>query len=63
MPFALVGISAILVSRLGWPGIIILLMIVLLTPLQIYVGKWNGLLLQKVNINKDKRIKATTEII
>lgn len=62
-PFALAGILAILITRLGWTGILIFVVIVVVTPIQICVGKLNGHLLEKVNINKDKRVRTTSEVI
>lgn len=62
-PFAFIGIAIILLIRLGWPGIIGIMIPVLVFPIQNYIGKKNGQLLQKVNINKDLRVKVCTEII
>lgn len=52
-PFAFIGITIILINRLGWPGIIGVLVPIIFLPLQNYIGKKNGLLMQKVNFNKD----------
>ena len=38
-------------------------MIAILVPLQIYVGKVNGSIIEKVNASKDLRVKTCTEII
>ena len=62
-PFAMAGIIAILMGRFGWPGMIILSVLVLFLPLQILVGKLNSTIVQKVNVYKDKRINTCTEII
>lgn len=62
-PFALAGIIAILITRFGWPGILILCVIFFFLPFQILVSKMNSTIIQKVNIYKDKRIKVCTEII
>lgn len=63
MPFASAGIVAILVTRFGWPGVIPIGVILFFLPFQILVGKMNGNIIQKVNVNKDKRIKICTEIV
>ena len=41
-PLALMGIIGILVSRLGWPGIICLIVIIVLMPVQACIGQING---------------------
>jgi len=62
-PFALAGIIAILITRFGWPGILIAVVIIAILPLQIIVGKINGSIMQKVNVYKDKRVKVCSEVI
>jgi ABC-type multidrug transport system fused ATPase/permease subunit len=57
------GAAIVLGFRLGWPAIIGISVPLLIFPLQTYIGKKNGELLQKVNINKDQRVKVCTEII
>ena len=52
-PFALVGILAILITRFGWPGILVIVVILVFIPIQGCVGKINGQILAKVNVNKD----------
>ena len=63
MPFLLIGNIVILVLRLGWPGIICPLVVVLLIPFQILLGKFASSMLKGVNVYKDERIKLCTEII
>ena len=41
-PFALVGILAILITRFGWPGVLVLAVILICVPIQGCVGKING---------------------
>jgi hypothetical protein len=41
-PLSLIGTIAILVYRFGWPGVLVVVVIVLIFPLQILVGKING---------------------
>ena len=45
-PLVFVGVIIILVLRLGWPGVIPIIVTVLLVPLQIYVGKVNGAIMR-----------------
>lgn len=56
-PFAFVGVAAILIMRLGYPGVVGILVPVVIFPIQAWVSKKNGELLQKVNVNKDARVK------
>ena len=57
-PLGLTGILIILVNRFGWPGILILVVIVIMMPFQACIGKINGVLLEKINKNKDQRMKT-----
>jgi len=41
-PFAFAGIAIILIFRLGWPGVIGIVVPILVFPIQNYVGKKNG---------------------
>lgn len=59
-PFGLAGIIAILITRFGWPGILIAAVIMIILPFQILIGKVNGTIMQKVNVFKDKRVKVCT---
>jgi hypothetical protein len=59
-PFVLAGIIAILITRFGWPGILIVCVIIVFLPFQTLVGKINGKVMQRVNLNKDQRIKTCT---
>ena len=45
-PIIFVGVIIILVLRLGWTGVIPILVTILLVPLQFYVGKVNGAILR-----------------
>jgi hypothetical protein len=62
-PLTLCGIIAILVTRFGWPGLLIFGVFLVIFPFQVLVGKFNGSIMEKVNIYKDQRIKICTEII
>ena len=62
-PIGIIGITVLLCFRLGWTGLFALLIIILLTPVQLIIGKLNGFLLKQANIDKDYRIKLTSEIM
>ena len=59
----MVGIIGILIVRFGWPGILIIAVIIVFLPLQFMVGNINGTIIERINIYKDKRINVCTEII
>jgi ABC-type bacteriocin/lantibiotic exporter with double-glycine peptidase domain len=63
IPLILSGIIAILVTRFGWPGIIIFGVALVIIPVQVLIGKITGSIMQKINIYKDRRVKICTEII
>jgi hypothetical protein len=52
------AIIGILCYRFGPSGIIIIGIVLAFLPLQIIVGIINGKILQKINVNKDQRMKA-----
>lgn len=52
-PFGLVGMIAILITRFGWPGVLIFCVIVALIPIQVVVGKINSRYFQEINMYKD----------
>lgn len=58
IPFALIGIWAILFNRFGWPGSLPIIVILIMMPIQAAVGNLNGSILSRVNQTKDRRIKA-----
>ena len=62
-PLGLIGIIAILISRFGWPGILIAVTIMVIVPLQILIGKLNSTIIKKASVHKDERVKICTEII
>lgn len=62
-PFGIIGIIAILVYRFGWPGILIAVVIAIVFPIQIAIGKLNSMTIKKANVYKDKRVKASTEFV
>jgi ATP-binding cassette subfamily C (CFTR/MRP) protein 4 len=52
-PLTMCGIMAILITRFGWPGVIIFGVTVAIIPFQVLVGKISGSLMQKLNVYKD----------
>lgn len=62
-PFAFVGVIIILTLRLGWPGVLIVCVVLLIVPIQFFISKVNGNIISKINKNKDSRIKVSTQII
>ena len=62
-PILFVGTIIILITRLGWIGVICPLVIAVFIPIQVFIGKMNGSILQDINVYKDERVKLCTEII
>ena len=62
-PIAFIGVIIILTFRFGWPGVIIICVVLVIIPLQVLVSKINGNIISKINKNKDSRIKVSTQII
>lgn len=62
-PIAYVSFFAIMIYRLGVEGIICLCVPIIFIPFQIWLGRVNGKMLVDVNLEKDHRVKITTEII
>ena len=63
LPFGLVGVISILISRFGVTGLVAIGIVAIMFPIQAIIGCYNGKILEGVNIYKDKRVKVTTEII
>jgi ATP-binding cassette subfamily C (CFTR/MRP) protein 4 len=59
-PVYAVGTTTLLVTRLGWPGVVALLLVILTLPLSNCVSKRNGAIVSEINAFKDKRIQTTT---
>ena len=57
------GVVGISVYRFGWPALILVVVFLVFVPLQVLVGKMNSLELEKINVDKDKRITICTEIV
>jgi ABC-type multidrug transport system fused ATPase/permease subunit len=62
-PVMIIGITSILCARLGWPGLIGIIMVVLLVPFTNKISKTNGETIQEINRFKDRRVQLTTEVI
>ena len=62
-PVYAIGTLVILVIRLGWPGLICMLINFLFFPLIGWISSINGNTLKEVNVYKDKRVQTTTEMI
>ena len=62
-PVVVVGAIVLIYFRIGWQGIVGIGAILILFPLQFMIARYNGHLLEKVNVHKDKRIKVCTETI
>lgn len=62
-PIVVIGSIVLLITRLGWFGIICPAIIIVFIPLQILVSRLNGGILKNVNIFKDDRVKMCSEII
>jgi len=62
-PIVLIGSTTLLIVRLGWPGALGMAIVLLVLPISNFISKYNGKLLQEINVYKDRRIKTTTEVI
>jgi ATP-binding cassette subfamily C (CFTR/MRP) protein 4 len=62
-PITVTGSIIILILRLGWPGILCPIIVLILLPLQLWISKTNGDVTKRINVDKDKRVKLTSEII
>lgn len=52
-----------MVLRIGWPGFIGTLMVILIIPIARKVSQINGEILKEANVYKDQRVQITTETI
>jgi len=59
-PISIIGITALLITQVGWPGVTGIIAILLIVPIANCISKKNGTIIQDINIYKDKRIKMTT---
>ena len=58
-PLLFVGVTIILLLRIGWPSLIGLLVLILSIPLIAKISSINKDILTQVNIRKDKRVQMT----
>jgi len=59
-PIIMIGCTILLIIRLGWPGVLGIVMVGLIIPISNAISKRNGSIIQKINIYKDRRIQMTT---
>jgi hypothetical protein len=62
-PIFAAGSITLLVMRLGWPGVLGILVTILTIPLTNCISKQNGVLIEEINVYKDRRIQTTSEVI
>lgn len=62
-PFVLFGTAVVLVFRLGWLGLLCIGIPLVIIPFQGMIGKKNGEIFTSLNVEKDTRVKTTTEVI
>lgn len=62
-PIFAVGSTVLLIIRLGWPGVLGILFVIISVPLTNWISKKNGGYIQDINVFKDKRIQTTSEVI
>jgi ATP-binding cassette subfamily C (CFTR/MRP) protein 4 len=58
-----IGISALLIWRIGWVGIISVVIVLLYLPLTNKLSEVNSEFVKEINQFKDRRVKVTTEVI
>ena len=56
-PIVVIASIVLLITRLGWFGIIVPVIIIIFIPLQVLVSRLNGGILENINIFKDNRVK------
>ena len=59
-PIVMIGCTILLIIRLGWPGVLGIVMVILVVPISNAISKNNGSIIKEINIYKDKRIQTTT---
>ena len=59
-PVIIVGITILLITRIGWVAIIGIIIVFLQIPLSNCISKKNGKTVQEINEFKDKRVQITT---
>ena len=62
-PVYFVGITALLIIRVGWAALIGMVPVLLVLPVLNKISKFNSETIKEINEYKDKRVHTTTEII
>lgn len=62
-PVYAIGTTVLLITRLGWPGILGIVFVVLCVPITNCVSRRNGGVIEEINRFKDRRIQTTGEVI
>lgn len=62
-PIVCIGCTVLLIIRLGWPGVLGVIIVVLTFPLSNLISKRNGQYITQINHYKDKRVQITTQVI
>ena len=62
-PFYMAAAFTLFIVRLGWPGVLCPLIILIVVPIQVAIAKMNSNILRGLNAKKDRRIKLTTQAI
>ncbi len=62
-PIILIGSIVILLFRIGWVGIVGVIIVLMYIPVSICISKKNGQIIEEANIFKDKRVQLTNETI
>ena len=62
-PIYAIGTTTLLVTRLGWPGVVGIIVVMLGVPVSNFISKQNGNFISDINIYKDRRIQQVAELI
>jgi ABC-type multidrug transport system fused ATPase/permease subunit len=62
-PIAIIGITTVLIIRVGWVALVGVLIVVLFIPLSNIISKHNGKIISEDNTIKDRRVDLTTDMI
>ena len=58
-----IGLTVLLIVRIGWAGVISVVIVLLYLPLTNKISQANGEFIKEINGFKDRRVKITTEVI
>jgi ABC-type multidrug transport system fused ATPase/permease subunit len=62
-PLFLVGITILLITRIGWAAIVGIIIVLLFIPITGMISKKNGDTIVEINKHKDRRVQITAETI